>query len=456
MADAQTVQVSHMLDERGIGSFHIKLIIWTVFISLIDGYDIGAIAFAAPSLLREWHFPPRELGQIFSASLYGILIGSAVFGFIGDRYGRRAALIWANLVFGVFTLIAAWSTNTTEMFWLRMIAGLGIGGVIPNAIAINAESAPRRLRATIAIVAVGLVPIGGAIPGLMTATLVPTYGWQILFIVGGIVPILIGLLGFFGLPESIKYMALHEKHRSDMEKLVHQIRPDFVIPPNARFVIEDERNYAKFNPKLLFSEGLALITPLVWLLFILNLMGFFFLLSWTPTLLVTAAHQPPAVGALAGTALQLGGTCGALLLCRWLDRQRFLAIAILFALAVPVVGSVGWFGTTSQTALVIAAFLSGFIVLGIQTGINVVGALIYPTSLRSNGSGWQLGIGRIGSIVGPLLGAAFVGMAIEQLYMWAALPFAVGAVIAFIVWRLTEARLRERPELRDSQAAPAE
>jgi AAHS family 4-hydroxybenzoate transporter-like MFS transporter len=445
-----------MLDERGIGDFHIKLIIWTVFISLIDGYDIGAISFAAPSLLRAWHFPPRELGQIFSASLYGILFGSAIFGFVGDRYGRKAALIWANLVFGVFTLIAAWSTNTTEMFWLRLIAGLGIGGVIPNAIAINAESAPRRLRATIAIIAVGLVPIGGAIPGLMTATLVPTYGWQILFVVGGIVPIAIGLLGFFGLPESIKYMALHEKHRPDMEKLIHQIRPDFVLPPNAKFVIEDEHNYAGFNPKLLFGEGLALITPLVWLLFILNLMGFFFLLSWTPTLLVTAAHQPPALGALAGTSLQLGGTFGSLLLCRWLGRQRFFAIAILFALSVPVVGSVGWFGTTSQAALLIAAFLSGFLVLGIQTGINVVGALIYPTSLRSNGSGWQLGIGRIGSIVGPLLGGAFLGLPIESLYMWAAIPFAFGAVVAFIVHRLNEARLKERPWMREGQTAAAE
>jgi MFS transporter, AAHS family, 4-hydroxybenzoate transporter len=456
MADANTVPVSKMLDERGIGTFHIILIIWTLFISLIDGYDISAIAFAAPSLIREWHFPPSELGPIFSASLFGILFGSVIFGFVGDRYGRKAALIWANLVFGVFTLAAAWSTNTTEMFWLRLLAGLGIGGVIPNAIAINAESAPRRLRATMAIVATGLVPIGGAIPGFMTATLVPTYGWQILFIVGGVWPILIAIFGIFGLPESIKYMALHEKHRANMEKLVHQIRPDFVIPPNAKFVIEDERNYAGFNPSLLFKDGLTLITPLVWLLFILNLMGFFFLLSWTPTLLVTAAHLPPAVGALAGTALQLGGTFSALFLCRWLDRKRFLAIAILYALAVPVVGSVGWFGVTSEAWLIAAAFMSGFIVLGIQTGINVVGALIYSTSLRSNGSGWQLGIGRIGSIVGPLLGGVFIGLPIQNLYMWAAVPFAVGAVICFIVHRLNETRLRELGTAGQGQVAPAE
>jgi len=123
---------------------------------------------------------------------------------------------------------------------------------------------------------------------------------------------------------------------------------------------------------------------------------------------------------------------------------------------VPVVASVGWFGVTSLTALLIAAFLSGFLVLGIQTGINVAGALIYPTSLRSNGSGWQLGIGRVGSIVGPLLGAAFVGMPIQSLYMWAAVPFAIGAVICYIVHRLNEARLKERPWAREGQTAAAE
>ncbi len=452
MADGQVIQVSRLLDERGVSAFHIKLLIWSLFIVLIDGYDIGAIAFAAPSLMKEWHFPPSQLGPIFSASLIGILFGSAIFGFIGDRYGRKAALISANLLFGIFTFIAAYSTNTSEMFWLRLLAGLGIGGVIPNAIAINAESAPRRLRATLAIIAVGLVPIGGAIPGFLAATMVPTHGWQLLFFVGGVVPILIAIVGFFGLPESIKFMALHEKHRADMEKLIRAIRPDFMVPANAKFVIEDERNYAGFSPAHLFGDGLALITPLVWLLFVLNLMGFFFLNSWTPTLLVTAAHLPPAVGALTGAIFQVGGTVGALLLCRWIERRRFGAITVLFVIAVPVVASIGWFGITSQTSLMIAAFFGGFLVLGIQSGINVTGALIYPTSLRSNGSGWQLGIGRIGSIVGPLLGGLFVAMPVQRLYMWAAIPFVAGAVICYFVQRLNETRLSRVSAVQEAAA----
>jgi MFS transporter, AAHS family, 4-hydroxybenzoate transporter len=450
MAGQPEVQVSRLLNERGLSPFHIKLLIWSFFIVLIDGYDIAAIAFAAPSLVRAWNLKPGELGPVFSASLVGILFGSALFGWVGDRYGRKAALVGSNLLFGIFTFAAAYATNLQEMFWLRLLAGLGIGGVIPNVVAINAESAPRNLRATLAIIAVGFVPIGGAIPGFVTAALVPTYGWPILFKIGGVVPIIIAIAGLFGLPESIKYMALHESQRSKMENLIAAISPGFPVSPNARFVIEDEKQFPGFSPVYLFREGLAVITPFLWLLFALNLMGYFFLLSWTPTLL-TAAKLPPTTAALAGTVLQIGGTVGALALCWWLQRHRFLGITLMFVLAIPVVGSIGFAGLASQTALLTATFFAGFLVLGIQSGINVVGAMIYPTSLRANGSGWELGMGRIGSIVGPLLGALFVGMPVEKLYMWSAVPFAVGAVVCFIVHHLNTARLDAHPELRAAQ-----
>jgi MFS transporter, AAHS family, 4-hydroxybenzoate transporter len=450
MADQLVVPVSRLLDERGLSSFQIKLLAWSFFMVLIDGYDITAIAFAAPSLVKEWGLKPGALGPVFSASLIGILFGSAIFGWVGDRYGRKAALIWSNLVFGVFTLIAAFSTDLTQMFWLRLLAGLGIGGVIPNAVAINAESAPRQMRATLAILAVGCVPLGGAIPGFVTAVFVPTHGWQILFYIGGIVPIIIGLVAWMGLPESIKYMAIHEHQRSRMEATIRSIQPNYQIPPNAKFVIEDEKQFPGFNPAYLFRDGLALITPLVWLLFALNLMGYFFLISWTP-ILMSATKLPPATAALSGAVLQVGGTVAAVGLCWWVQRHRFLAIAVMFVLAIPVVASIGYAGMTSQPALLIATFLAGFLVLGIQTGINAVGALIYPTSLRANGSGWQLGIGRIGSIVGPLAGALLIGWPVEHLYLWSALPFAIAAVICFIVYRLNEARLAAHPELRQAQ-----
>src|SRR5436309_243012 len=242
------------------------------------------------------------------------------------------------------------------MFWLRLLAGLGIGGVIPNVVSINAESAPRQLRATLAIIAVGCVPIGGALPGFVAATLVPQHGWQILFLIGGIAPVVIAILAYFFMPESIKYMSIHEPSRPKLVRLLERIAPGYRVPEGARFVIEDERQSPSRNPKYLFSEGMAVITPLLWLLFALNLMGYFFLLSWTPTLL-TAAKLPPATAALSSAALQVGGTVGTLALLGWINRRQFLAISILLLVAVPVVGAIGSIGINgSQGALLAASF----------------------------------------------------------------------------------------------------
>jgi MFS transporter, AAHS family, 4-hydroxybenzoate transporter len=444
------IEVSRLLDERGFGPFQIRMLIWSIILGMIDGYDIGAIAFAAPHLVRDWHLQPSDLKWVLTASNIGVLFGSQLMGFVGDRYGRKTALIVSNLVFGVLTFAAAYSTDLTQMFWLRFFAGFGIGGVIPNIVAINAESAPRRLRATIAIIAVGFVPAGGALAGLASAALIPRYGWPVLFLIGGVIPVIAALGGTIGLPESIKYMALHKSGQRKIAKLIAAIRPGLDVPANARFVVEDEQQPPSSNPIYLFRNGMWLITPLLWLLFALNLMGYFFLISWTPTLLA-AAKLPQATAALAGAALQIGGTIGALVLCWWLQRHRFFAIAILFVLAVPVVASIGYAGMTSATALLAATFFGGFLVLGIQSGINVSGALVYPTSLRANGSGWELGIGRLGSIIGPLLGALFVGLSVEKLYVWSALPFAAGAIVCFAIHTLNTARLNANPKLKEAQ-----
>jgi len=447
MADTPVVQVSQLLDERGISGFHIQLIIWSVLIALFDGYDIAAIALAAPELVRAWGVSRAELGPVLSASLVGILFGSMIFGWIGDRYGRKSALIGSLLLFGIFTWAGAHATNLQQMFWLRLIAGLGIGGVIPNMIAINIESAPRRSRGTLGLIATGLVPLGGALPGFVAATLVPHYGWQILFLIGGIAPVVIAILAFFWMPESIKYMSIHQPSRAKLTRLLERIVPGYRVPYGARFVIEDEKQFPSANPKYLFGDGLALITPLLWLLFALNLMGYFFLLSWTPTLL-TAAKLPPATAALTSASLQVGGTVGSLLLIRWLNRHQFLAISVLLLVAVPVVGAIGIVGVGGSKGMLLAAsFAAGFCVLGVQSGINVCGALVYPTSLRALGSGWELGVGRLGSIVGPLLGALFVTLAVDRLYMWSATPFLLGAAICFAVHRLNQARIRERAYL---------
>jgi MFS transporter, AAHS family, 4-hydroxybenzoate transporter len=436
MDDRTQVQVSRLLDERGLSPFQIRLVVWSLLLALIDGYDIAAIAFAAPRLTAEWGLKRGDLGPIFTASLAGILFGSALFGWIGDRFGRKIALIGANLLFGVFTLAAAFANGPGEMFWLRFAGGIGIGGVIPNVVALNTESAPHNLRATLAIIAVACVPLGGAIPGLVSAVLeVPAHGWPLIFIIGGIIPLAVAAGALIGLPESVKFMALHERHHRRLAALLERLQPGFKTPDRPHFVIEDEKQFTGVNPVDLFRDRRAAVTPLTWLLFALNLMGFYFLLSWTPTLLM-AASLPPTDADLAGATLQLGGAAGGLVLSPWMQRRRFLGLAILFVLAAPAVGAIGYAGLASRTALLTTTFVAGFLVLGIQSGLNVLGAMIYPTSLRANGSGWQLGVGRIGSIIGPMVGGLLAGMAVPALYMWSAAPFAAGAIVCYAVHRL--------------------
>src|SRR5882762_7152882 len=194
MAQTPVVQVSHLLDERGISGFHIQLIAWSVLIALFDGYDIAAIALAAPHLVADWQVPRSALGPVLAASNIGVLFGSIIFGWIGDRYGRKTALIQSLLLFGILTWIAAYATNLNQLFWLRLIAALGIGGVVPVVIAVCA---------------------------------------------------------YFWMPESIKYMSIREAQRAKLTRLLERLAPGYRVPEGARFVIEDERQSPSSNPKYL-------------------------------------------------------------------------------------------------------------------------------------------------------------------------------------------------------------
>jgi AAHS family 4-hydroxybenzoate transporter-like MFS transporter len=306
---------------------------------------------------------------------------------------------------------------------------------------LTAEYAPRNYRATLVIVMFTGVSFGGSLPGAIAARLVPQYGWQSLFVVGGILPILVAIVAFFTLPESIKYLVVKGGRENRVRALLQRVAPGSAVPSPATFTIRDERQYAGFSPRHLFSDGLHVITPLLWLLFVINLMVYFFLLSWTPILL-TSASLPLSKAALATSIFQIGGTVGGLILCRPMDTRGLAPITILFAIAVPVVASIGYLGLLSLPALLVLEFFGGFCVLGLQFGINALAGMIYPTSVRSNGAGWALGIGRVGSIVGPLIGAVLIGAHFrpQQLYLFAAIPMVVGTLASYALMRLYHAR----------------
>jgi AAHS family 4-hydroxybenzoate transporter-like MFS transporter len=444
MADEQTLDVAQLIDERPITSFNIALVVFSFLILISDGYDIGAVAFAVPHLLKEWQITDRSaLGPVFSASLFGILFGSPLFGYLGDRYGRKFAAVISCLTFGIFTLAAVWATSLAHLLWLRALAGVGIGGLLPNMIALNGEYAPRRFRATLIILMFCGVTFGGSIPGAVSNWLVPTYGWQIIFVIGGVLPIVLAGCAALWLPESAKYLVL-KQDRARLMSILGRIAPNVSIGPNTKFLIPDEKVYSGFSPKYLFADGMHLITPLLWACFAVNLMGFYFLASWMPTLLIGQKVLSPTDAATATALVQIGGTVGGILIARPMESRGFWPVALLFACAVPCVALIGFAANTSSTALMVMAFLAGFCVLGLQFGLNAASAMVYPTSFRTNGSGWAFGIGRFGSIAGPIFGGYLVAAKypLQDLFLIAAGPFVIGAIACVTLARLYAARFK--------------
>ena len=428
---AQTIDVSALIDDRKVTWFNWSLVIFSFFVILFDGYDIGTISFAGPHMLREWHLPMSNMGVAISSGLWGILVGSPIFGFIGDRWGRKVAIALSSLVYGLFSLFVVWAGSLDTVIWLRFIAGIGIGGLLPNIIALNAEFAPKRLRATLVIIMFCGITFGGSVPGMVSATLVPTYGWRLLFWIGGILPIVMAVLVWLFMPESLKFLVVTHRPRERIVAILRRLAPAMTISGDAQFAIRDEKEYRGFNPKYLFSDGLAGITITLWICFICNLMVFYFIQGWLPIVL-PAAHIPITEAAWAGTLFQIGGTVGGLVVARRIDTRGLMPVLVLFIVGIPVIALIGFIGLNGQGLLFLMVTLAGFCTLGLQFGLNAASALIYPTAFRSNGSGWAFAIGRFGSATGPLIGGVLIGAGVplQWLYVCGAVPFVIGAISA--------------------------
>jgi AAHS family 4-hydroxybenzoate transporter-like MFS transporter len=434
---ADTLDIARFIDDRRMNRFNAKIVIFCFFIVLMDGYDIGAVGYAGPSLVKAWGLQNMvALGTAFSAGLFGILFGSPIIGWIGDRYGRNRAIVLSLMIIGVFTLATAAAGSLPMLIALRFITGIGIGGMLPNTIALNAEFAPRRARATMIIVMFTGITFGGAVPGPVAAALVPDYGWQILFIIGGIIPIVLGFAAWAWLPESLKHLAVRPEDRPRAIDVLRQMDPNLMIQPDTRLVLSDERVYQSFRPVQLFQDGLHVITPLLWLCFICNLMSFYFMNTWLPIVL-SSAHLPPSHAVLSTSIFQIGGTLGGLSLSRPIDKSGLMPVCVLFVISFLVAPFVGY-AATPEWFLMAAIFLAGFTLLGLQFGLNATSAMIYPTSIRANGSGWAFAVGRFGSISGPILAGVLIGMhlPIEHLYLALLVPLGIGTVASFVLARL--------------------
>jgi len=439
----QSIRIDDLVDGQKIRGFNLNLLFWSFLAMFADGYDISVMPFAMPTLSKLWHVDAGLQGWALTASLIGVLAGSPLLGYIGDRYGRKPAILLGSVIYGATTLTVIWQHGYWVTLALRFCTGIGIGGLMPNTIALNSELSPKRLRATLVVLMFTGVTLGSSAPGFISAWVLPTFGWKVLFLVGGAVPLLVAVCLYFALPESVKFLGGRPERRDELLRISRRMRPDLALPEDTQFesAVQSKPSRGALGVGDILGPGFRAITPLLWVCFVTTLMANYFLNSWMP-LLFNNAGLTPEKAALASSLYHIGGTVGGLLISVLLDQFGFVVIAMLFVCAAPAIAAIGS-SSMSYAALAPLAGIAGLCVLGAQFGNNAAAGLLYPTQFRSKGVGWALGIGRFGAIVGPLLGGHLIKLHLpmRQLFLAAAMPMLVGAVAAVILVRLCYVRL---------------
>ena len=438
MESPQKVDVTLLVDESRLGAVQ-----WIIFVlcglSLImDGFDVQAMGYVAPAIIREWGIPNSLMGPVFSAALVGVLLGSFLFSMLADKIGRRPVLIAASLYFAVLTLWTSRASSVNELLMIRFIAGFGLGGIMPNAMALASEYSPARIRFTVMMLVANFFTVGAAIGGFIASGLIPRFGWRSVFIFGGMVPLIVSVLMIFLLPESLQFMVLRDKSRDRILRSLARIHAS-VPAGEVQFVVNEERK--KGVPLMnLFREGRGAGTAILWIINFMNLLNLYFLGSWLPTVVREAGYKT-AIAVLVGTAVQVGGSLGAIPNGWLIDRLGFRKIlTLVFGVGAVSIALIGQ-PSLPLSMLFLSAFVAGWCIPGGQPGVNSLAAMYYPTYLRSTGIGAGLGFGRIGAIVGPLAAGALLGhgWAHRELFLAAAVPALISSVATYALrWAMPE------------------
>src|SRR5580658_2307470 len=231
----QTLRIDELVDGQTFSGFNFNLLFWSFLAMFADGYDISVMPFAMPTLSNMWHVDAGQQGWVLTASLIGVLAGSPLLGYVGDRYGRKTAILLGSVIYGATTLAVIWQHGYWVTLALRFCTGIGIGGLMPNTIALNSELSPKRLRATLVVLMFTGITLGSSAPGLISAWMLPTFGWAVLFLVGGAVPLLVAGCLYFTLPESVKFLAGHPERHVELLETARRMRRDLVLDDNTQF-----------------------------------------------------------------------------------------------------------------------------------------------------------------------------------------------------------------------------
>ena len=424
--------VSDVVDNQPMSRFQIAIVVMCGFVAVLDGFDTQSIGFLAPAIAESLKVPLQSFAPVFVVGLLGLMCGAGVLGPVADRWGRKWTIVFSTLVFGLFSFLTASATSFNELLVFRFLTGIGLGGAMPNVVALTAEYSPKRLQTILVSMLFTGMPLGAVLGGLVASVLLPRWGWPSVFYVGGLLPLAMVVVLIVKLPESVKYLIARGAQSARVADIMARVAPASADIRSVRFT-PDIAASEGFPVKLLFTEGRALGTVLLWVPYFMNLLIIYFVISWLPAVL-RQASMPISAGVTAISLFSLGGIIGSLLQgisMRKVGSSRLLAAE--FGLSVLLIGSLGVL-PASFGLIMTVAFVLGILVQGAQAGLNALVSEFYPTAIRSTGVGWALGVGRIGSIIGPVLGGIMLSLnwSLQQIFLAGTMP-ALCAGIAILV-----------------------
>ena len=400
MVAATRVDVSELVDSGRFNRFHWRIILMAVLILWVDGTDFAAANVAAPDIIRALHTDRGAMGMVFGAGNFGILVGSLFFGYVGDLYGRKIGAIGGVLAYSAPAFLILFAGSVNEMVVLRFLAGLGIGGVIPNVIALLNECAPRRVRAT--LVSLGFVGygLGSFTSAQIVAHFSPLFGWQTPFVLAGSMGLALACILAFTLPESVRFLTLREPDSARTRAMVARIAPDRDFAPETRFFIQVPKAQ-KIAIGDLFRENRRLITPLLWACYFADSLTYMTLISWFTTLLTDAGLAQSAAASTYSWGA-LAGIVGLVAVARPIDWFGPFATVATAACGMAGILALAWGGLTLASFVPVAILAYTMCNITHNT-LNAIVGTFYPTSMRAKGVGWATGLGRMALVLGPLI-----------------------------------------------------
>jgi AAHS family 4-hydroxybenzoate transporter-like MFS transporter len=433
--ETRGLTVAEIIDQQPLSRFQITTIALCALVMVLDGFDTQCIGFLVPSIAETFHLPLKAFTPVFAWGLIGFMTASMIMGPVADRWGRKWPVVVSTLIFATFATLTGRATSFHEIVIFRALTGLGLGGAMPNVVALTSEYAPKRLQRVFVSTLFFGMPLGALLGGLAASAMIPAWGWRSVFYLGGILPLVVALVLIKALPESVKYLAVRSGDSRKIAAIMARVAPGADV--TASSLIAPDTRSKGLPVKYLFVEGRAFGTVLLWVPFFMNLLMIYFIVSWLPALL-RQAHMPVSAGVKAISMFSLAGIIGSLAQGRLMNRYGAYAVMVTeFLVSTLLIGSLA-FAAGSLLFIMAVTFVLGFTIQGAQGGLNALAASFYPTAMRSTGVGWALGIGRIGSIVGPVLGGVMLSLewSPQQIFLAGALPAFIAAVAVLLSNRI--------------------